>query len=159
MVSTRNNGFYEIGSYEKLINPPRAIRTTRIQTPTRVSSTRTRSMVNKINQNLHSLLQIRKSNDIVKFNVEITFPIFSYLQNTPRFALSGRYEQKEGFIDEFNLLQQRRINENDSVEIDRTFFEMRLFKKKDIHCNGIYIKGSTHLSIKFRKREVVTPSI
>jgi hypothetical protein len=108
----------------------------------------------QINFNLYNLLKVRVTNQIVQFKIEIEFRLFSYLQT--EYNLNSRFKQAGNTVlEKLDLIQQRAyphpLNPNRVVKIDKNFFLIRLYKKKDKISETRIILGPAFIYIKFGK--------
>jgi hypothetical protein len=108
-----------------------------------------------INYYMFSKLKFRRrANLICQFQVEISMQVHNYLEK--KFKLTRKFQQREQMIVEFNIVNQRKISDYTTTQIDRSFFLAKLHKKKDVFNNQTKIKGLCFLKLKFRKEEIIT---
>jgi hypothetical protein len=111
-------------------------------------------LIESLNFFIYNHLKFRnRSNFIVRFSIIISDKMFFYLEN--KFKLSKRFQNKEIFIDFFDLVKERYINPRNKIIIDMSYFQVRLDKKKDLNVQDRVIKGAKSLCIRFAKKEVV----
>ncbi len=110
--------------------------------------------IESLNYYIYNKLKFRnRSSLIVQFMVEISEIVYNFLQK--EFLVSKLFKQKDIIIDELGLINERKINERNKIQINRFYFMIRLHKKRDLQVQDRVLHGKRFLCVKFSKKEVV----